>query len=83
MDITNSKTLSYQPAPGVLDCSEMRGWNIVVSPQAIPSEKYARRRVPVVVRESDGGYNSHWARQFGGKPARFVSVQMSPRLIPV
>ena len=41
MDITNSKTLSYQPAPGVLDCSKMRGWNIVVSPQAILSEKYA------------------------------------------
>ncbi len=41
MEITISKTLSYQPAPGVLDCPEMRGWNIVVSPQAIPSEKYA------------------------------------------
>ena len=41
MDITNSKTLSYQPAPGVLDCSEMRGWYIAVSPGAIPSEKYA------------------------------------------
>jgi hypothetical protein len=41
MDITNSKTLSYQPAPGVLDCSEMRGWEIAVSPQAILSENYA------------------------------------------
>ena len=41
MDIANLETLSYQPAPGILDCSEMRGWNIVVSPQAILSEKYA------------------------------------------
>ena len=41
MDISNLETLSYQPAPGVLDCSEMRGWHIVVSPRAISSEKYA------------------------------------------
>jgi hypothetical protein len=36
-----SKTLSYQPSQGTLGCSQMRSWDIVVPPEAIPSEKYA------------------------------------------
>ncbi len=36
-----SKTLSHQPSEGTLDCSRMNGWDIVVSDNAIPSEKYA------------------------------------------
>ena len=36
-----SETLSYQPSEDTLDCSRMNGWDIVVSDDAIPSEKYA------------------------------------------
>ena len=36
-----SKTLSYRPSEGTLDCSQMNGWDIVVSDEAISSEEYA------------------------------------------